>query len=535
MDLKKLIGVGLVAGTFTLTSLVSAGADVVTNDVASTAAGRILEIQAGSSSTVGYIVQNTNSNNSSDPQNSCNPADGTVLTIEPTGLPQGVTAPPATVTDCATTVRITLSVANSVLSGDYTVGHRLTDAGVGTYENRANFTLRVTTATNTAPSVPGAPAISAGTSPNSTGLFSLSWTASTDAEGNPITYTLEHKDNDDADFSVVASGLATNSYTFSPSGTEPEGTWVYRVKASDGSLSSGYSSNSAPVVVDKRAPNAPTAAATRGADYTEAGKQWWRGSVMVGFTPNGDPDLADKSPGSGVNSSTLSAAETFNTTGLHTASGTVADHAGNVSSPGTLSVHVDAANPTASFSDCPASSVLYKSTHTVAWSASDVGSGLATASSGSVPLDTSSVGSGKSVLGPAPRDNVGNTGTAPSCSYSVVHSSTGILQPINSDGSSVFKIKSTIPVKIQLTGGSAGVTNGVFNVSLVKLSGTVFGSDDEVVNSTSAHTGTTMRYDSGMDQYIFNLGTSKMTAGTYEVTVTLDDGTSRKARFGLRS
>ena len=55
--------------------------------------------------------------------------------------------------------------------------------------------------------------------------------------------------------------------------------------------------------------------------------------------------LSDGSPGSGVNPSSLSSPQTFNTDGSHEASGTVADNVGNVSAPGTLTVQVDATAP----------------------------------------------------------------------------------------------------------------------------------------------------------------------------------------------
>lgn len=130
-------------------------------------------------------------------------------------------------------------------------------------------------------------------------------------------------------------------------------------------------------------------------------------------------------------------------------------------------------------------------------------------------------------------DDAGNTGAA-SFNVVVTYASTGILQPINADGTSVFKINSTVPVKIVLTGDSAGYADGSFTIKLAKLTGSVYGDDTEPVVSTSAHTGSTLRYDASSDLYIFNLGTKSLSAGTYRVTVGLDDGTTRTATFGLR-
>lgn len=516
---------------FTGVVVASAGiahADNVSNDVG---ASGVKTITAGEETVINYHIHATGG--------SCDAADGSSATVtvnETAGV--SVSTRSLNFQTCGVGQPVTFA---STTAGDYLITVSVADTAGRYNTTPAAFTLKVNPAptppANTAPSVPDKPAISEGVSPNNTGMFSLSWAASTDAEGNPITYTVERRNSAaGATFTPVASSITPNSHVFAADNAESEGTWVYRVKASDGSLSSNYSDSSDPVVVDMTAPNAPVAAASSTASFTDAaGGNWWRGSVSVGFTtPNGDPALADGSAGSGVNASTLAGPQSFSTTGLHSGSGTVKDHAGNLSAAGTLPVWVDADAPTASFTNCPTNPVAMGSSHTVNWTAEDVGSGLATAGSGSVPLDTTSVGP-KIVPGPAPADNVGNTGTAPSCSYSVVYSSTGVLQPINSNGSSVFKIKSTIPVKIQLTGDSAGTPNGKFTISLSKLAGTIWGTDDESVISTSAHSGTTMRYDSSADQYIFNFGTSKITAGTYRVTVTLDDGTIRTAEFGLRS
>lgn len=337
------------------------------------------------------------------------------------------------------------------------------------------------------------------------------------------------------------SGLARSDSSSFERTTTGEGT---AVKVSSGpvadavdNLNSGI--DSAAFKIDKTAPNAPIATATTNPDYIDGTIQWWKGSVTVDFESDGDPNMPEAS---GVDESSLSASQRFNITGAHTASGTVKDNAGNESLPGTLAVRVDATKPTASFDDCPSNPIAKGSTVEVRWSAADDlnGSGLKGTSTGSTTLDTNSAGN-KLAEGPAPQDNVGNVGDAPKCFYDVhevatnKYSSTGILQPINPDGSSVFKIKSTIPVKIKLTGDSAGITNGDFKVSLAKQGSTVTGSQDEQVISTSAHTGNTMRYDSAADQYIFNLGTSKMTTGTYNVIVDLGDGTTREAQFSLRS
>src|SRR5205823_2478967 len=80
---------------------------------------------------------------------------------------------------------------------------------------------------------------------------------------------------------------------------------------------------------------------------------------------------------------TYTAPQTFSTTGSFLYSGTVQDVVGNLSPAGTSTVNVDASPPVVSFSSCPASVLRYGAA-SAAWTASDQGSGLASASSGTL-------------------------------------------------------------------------------------------------------------------------------------------------------
>ncbi|MES4792714.1 MAG: hypothetical protein C4321_06725, partial [Chloroflexota bacterium] len=55
------------------------------------------------------------------------------------------------------------------------------------------------------------------------------------------------------------------------------------------------------------------------------------------------------------------------------------------------------------------------------------------------------------------------------------YSWSGVLQPINQDGSSIFKMGSTVPVKFRLTGNSAGYTGLEARLSIAKLTDNVLG------------------------------------------------------------
>jgi hypothetical protein len=282
-----------------------------------------------------------------------------------------------------------------------------------------------TLARNVTPAAPNAPHVSGGANPSASGVFTLAWEPSQAATAP--TYTLQQK-NASGGWSTVASGLTSPEYAFTAGSPETEGTWTYRVAVANEGPESEYSSASAEVKVDQTAPNAPTATPTREPDYA-AGGGWYKGGVTVSFAGNGDPSLSDGSPGSGVNPATLSAPETFTSSGSHTACGTVADNAGNVSAPGCVTVQVDATPPSLEIS-CPASA-LVGSTANATFLASDAQSGLASEASGTVAIDTSTAG--ERTVSTTAIDNVGNE-TTESCTTLVEYANAGA--PTLSAGSS---------------------------------------------------------------------------------------------------
>ena len=106
---------------------------------------------------------------------------------------------------------------------------------------------------------------------------------------------------------------------------------------------------------------------------------------------------------------------------------------------------------------------------------------------------------------------------------------------MNPDGSSIFKLGSTVPVKFALTDADAARVGGaVATLSVAKVSDDVAGSYVEAVSTSNATTGSLFRYDAAGQQYIFNLATKGLTTGTWSLKVTLDDGTSYTLQISLR-
>ena len=108
----------------------------------------------------------------------------------------------------------------------------------------------------------------------------------------------------------------------------------------------------------------------------------------------------------------------------------------------------------------------------------------------------------------------------------------GFLQPVNQDGSSIFKLGRTVPVKFQLTGASAGVTNAVARLYVAKITNNIVGTEEEADSTSNATEGSLFRYSGG--QYIFNLSTDGLTAGTYQLRVDMGDGVLRVVNISLR-
>ncbi|MDQ1651429.1 MAG: hypothetical protein QOI35_629 [Cryptosporangiaceae bacterium] len=376
---------------------------------------------------------------------------------------------------------------------------------------------------------PGAPAISAGTSPNASGAFTLAWTG-TDPSLFGIRYSLEHQDANDAGYSAVAGGLAARSHAFTAGSPEAEGTWTYRVKGSDSGLGleTAYSPASAPVVVDKTAPAAPTLSADRLPDYSGGGG-WYMDTVTVSFADNGDPALQDGSAGTGVDPGSVPAPATRSTSGSHLVSGTVSDQVGNESASGSLTVQVDATPPDVGVT-CP-SAVLLHSTANATITASDAHSGLAVDPSGTPAIDTATVGS--RVSSATAQDNVTHTAGA-SCTTAVQYMYGGLQQPVNPDGSSIFKLGSAVPLKFKLTDfGAQPISGAVARLSLAKISGAVEGTYMEAEAKGSSSTGNVFSQD-GDGQYHYNLDSKALSTGTWSVKVTLDDNTEYKTRISLR-
>ena len=189
-------------------------------------------------------------------------------------------------------------------------------------------------------------------------------------------------------------------------------------------------------------------------------------------------------------------------------------------------------------------SFILGSVPTIGCLATDERSGLDGACSTSVTGGTAS-GVGTFNVSATVKDKAGNV-TSTSGTYKVIYRFEGFLQPINDTAhqtcagcpSSIFKGGSTVPAKFRLR-DSAG--NPVQSASVPQWLTPVQGGMttapvDESTLNDPATSGSTYRWDSTAQQYIYNWSTkSPYRVGYYyRVGVKLDDGSTYTVDIGLR-
>jgi hypothetical protein len=112
----------------------------------------------------------------------------------------------------------------------------------------------------------------------------------------------------------------------------------------------------------------------------------------------------------------------------------------------------------------------------------------------------------------------------------VAYTWSSLLSPVQAGGT--YKAGRTLPIKFQLTGASAGVTDAVVHLLIYKVNDNVVGDPVDVESTSAATTGNLFRYDSGF--YVFNLNTSGMSAGTYQLQIDMGDGVVRAVNISIK-
>ncbi len=318
--------------------------------------------------------------------------------------------------------------------------------------------------------------------------------------------------------------------------TGPDGTG----KTVNGTCTDKAGNTSAPVAssafdYDATAPTDVSGAPNRVPDHGN----WYNHAVDVVFSGTDGT--------SGIDSCTTNHYSGPDGTGV-TVNGTCTDEAGNTNAPVASSAFdYDATVPSVVIS-APANGGIYILNAAVAsnYTCSDATSGLDTCTgpvANGSNFDTSTVGSKNFTV--IATDKAGNTYSATN-SYSVQYASSGmcygapghqILQPINIDGTSIFKQGSTVPAKFRVcdaNGSSIGLPGVVTSFKLVKVvSGTTETAPNEDPVSTTPDIA--FRWSASDQLWIFNISTKKLNANmTYYYEITLNDGSKITFNFGLK-
>jgi Thrombospondin type 3 repeat len=169
------------------------------------------------------------------------------------------------------------------------------------------------------------------------------------------------------------------------------------------------------------------------------------------------------------------------------------------------------------------------------------GSAHATAAAQSSPITglTHAYGAGAFTISVTVSDEDGGTSLPAVQSVSHLYQSSGLLSPLGT-GRAGFKLGSTIPVKLRVTDCQGRTVDTLSpQVHLGLVDGPEVG---DVMSSSAADTGATMRFTGGDGQYVFNLssklsgsaGGQALGPGQYHLWLTSPEIASAEAFFDLR-
>jgi hypothetical protein len=217
--------------------------------------------------------------------------------------------------------------------------------------------------------------------------------------------------------------------------------------------------------------------------------------------------------------------------------GTAIDLADN-SASATRTINLDKTAPTLTM-PVLAASYTYNASLTLSFGASDALSGL---KASSATFNGAPVTSGTSFTLNHPGTNtftlnamdIADNTASRTATFSVLYRFAGFLPPVANDGSGVFKLGSTVPVKFPLSDANgASVSTAIAELTLQMLSGGVpVGTPIDATPPGSADVGNRFRYDGS--QYVYNLSTKGLAAGAWQLQVHLDDETVHTVVVGLK-
>ncbi|OGY61042.1 MAG: hypothetical protein A3I33_01325 [Candidatus Colwellbacteria bacterium RIFCSPLOWO2_02_FULL_45_11] len=154
------------------------------------------------------------------------------------------------------------------------------------------------------------------------------------------------------------------------------------------------------------------------------------------------------------------------------------------------------------------------------------------------PVDTGDVvqisSIGDHILTVRAVDSAGNPRTEEFV-FHAIYNFGGFMSPLIQDGSGIYKLGSTIPIKFQLVDANGGhISTASALLTMKKISSGIVGDEEVPLSTSAADTGNIFRYDYVANQYIYNLSTKTMSIGTWQLKIALGDTTSYEVEISLK-
>jgi hypothetical protein len=236
----------------------------------------------------------------------------------------------------------------------------------------------------------------------------------------------------------------------------------------------------------------------------------------------------------------------FSTDGQYSVQFRSTDPASNLENVRTSSFNIDQTPPALNIAGAPSSTYDFCSgtiPSRPTFAPADNLSGLDGTQGDNWTAPTTAPGAGNYTYTAHAQDVAGNT-SSETRTYAVQYGAVfgGVLSPLDPASSRSVNLGSTIPVKFQLLCNGTPVTNATAKL-VVQLVGDPC-APGAAISTSASTTGNAFRYDSTSQQYIFNLSTTNgyigsdgkthpYTAGTWTLSIQLDDGTSRSVNIQL--
>ncbi len=131
-------------------------------------------------------------------------------------------------------------------------------------------------------------------------------------------------------------------------------------------------------------------------------------------------------------------------------------------------------------------------------------------------------------------DFVGNV-TTTVISFDVIYQFGGFLPPIKTDGTGIYKLGRTLPIKFQLIDVNGQfIANAIAKLTITKIDNGILGGEEIPLSTSAADTDNLFRYDIINNQYIYNLSTDAMSTGRWQLKTRLDDGKIYTVNISIR-